>query len=141
MTDWSHSPRLPLSGKAGIGLRAPHLADFVASPPAVGWVEIHPENYMGGGPALRALERVRADLPISLHGVGLSLGSSDGLSERQLARLGNVIDRLQPALVSEHLSWSVIEGNYLNDLMPLPYTDESLTLVAGHIDLVQNRFR
>src|SRR5579859_2558604 len=141
MTDWSHSPRLPLSGKAGIGLRAPHLADFVASAPAVGWVEVHPENYMGGGPALRALERVRGDLPISLHGVGLSLGSADGLSERHLMRLNNLIDRLQPALVSEHLSWSVVEGNYLNDLMPLPYTEESLALVAAHVGLAQDRLR
>ena len=141
MTVWSHSPQLPLSGKAGIGLRAPHLAEFMASPPDVGWVEVHPENYMGGGPALRALERVRADLPVSLHGVGLSLGSADGLSERHLARLGSLIERLEPALVSEHLSWSVVEGNYLNDLMPLPYTEESLALVAGHIGFVQDRLR
>jgi len=131
----------PLPAKAGIGLRAPHLAEFVASPPAVGWVEVHPENYMGDGPALRALERVRADLPVSLHGVGLSLGSSDGLSERHLARLEKLTDRLQPALVSEHLSWSVVEGSYLNDLMPLPYTEESLVLVARHIDYVQDRLR
>ncbi|HXQ40441.1 MAG TPA: DUF692 domain-containing protein [Candidatus Udaeobacter sp.] len=139
MTAQSDSPLVPLSGKAGIGLRAPHLAEVVASPPAVGWVEVHPENYMGAGPALRALEQVRADLPVSLHGVGLSLGGSDGLSERHLARLAMLVDRLQPVLVSEHLSWSVVEGNYLNDLMPLPYTEESLVLVAGHIDQAQNR--
>ena len=131
--------QLPLRGKAGIGLRAPHLAEVVASPPAVGWVEVHPENYMGGGPALRALERVRHALPVSLHGVGLSLGSSDGLSERHLARLAQLVDRLQPVLVSEHLSWSVVAGNYLNDLMPLPYTEESLALVAGHVDQTQER--
>jgi uncharacterized protein len=141
MTGWSHSSQLPFSAKAGIGLRVPHLAEFVASPPAVGWVEVHPENYMGGGPALRALERVRSDLPVSLHGVGLSLGSADGISERHLARLGDLIDRLQPTLVSEHLSWSVVEGSYLNDLMPLPSTEESLALVAGHIDLAQDRLR
>ena len=141
MTGWSHSSQPPISAKAGIGLRAPHLAEFAASPPAVGWVEAHSENYMGGGPALRALERVRSDLPVSLHGVGLSLGSADGISERHLARLGSLIDRLQPALVSEHLSWSVVEGSYLNDLMPLPYTEESLALVVGHIDLTQDRLR
>ena len=141
MTPLSDSAQMPLSGKAGIGLRAQHLAEVVASPPAVGWVEVHPENYMGGGPALRALDRLRADLPVSFHGVGLSLGSSDGISERHLARLAELVDRLQPALVSEHLSWSVVEGNYLNDLMPLPYTEESLELVAGHINLVQGRLR
>jgi len=135
------APQAPLSGKAGIGLRAQHLAEVVASPPAVGWVEVHPENYMGGGPAFRALERVRAALPVSLHGVGLSLGGTDGLSERHLARLTILVDRLQPALVSEHLSWSAVEGNYLNDLMPLPYTEESLKLVAGHIDQTQDRLR
>ncbi len=136
---FTQMPRMPLSGKAGIGLRAQHLAEVVASPPAVGWVEVHPENYMCGGPALRALERVRADLPVSLHGVGLSLGSSDGLSERHLARLAVLVERLQPMLVSEHLSWSTVEGHYLNDLMPLPYMEESLALVAGHIDQAQNR--
>ena len=141
MTPQCDFTQMPLSGKAGIGLRAQHLAEVVASPPAVGWVEIHPENYMGGGPALRAIERVRADLPVSLHGVGLSLGSSDGLSERHLARLGEMIDRLQPALLSEHLSWSAVEGKYLNDLMPLPYTEESLALVAAHIGRAQDRLR
>jgi uncharacterized protein len=123
----------------GIGLRAPHLAEVAASPSLASWVEVHPENYMGGGPAFRALERIRADLPLSLHGVGLSIGGSDGISQRHLERLAQLVDRLQPALVSEHLSWSAVEGNYLNDLLPLPYTEESLALVAGHVNRIQNR--
>ncbi len=136
----SPSPRiesLPL--KTGIGLRAPHLAELSASPNAAAWIEVHPENYMGGGPAFRALERIRADLPLSLHGVGLSIGGSDGISERHLERLAGLVERLQPALVSEHLSWSAVEGNYLNDLLPLPYTEESLELVAGHVNRIQSR--
>jgi uncharacterized protein (UPF0276 family) len=123
---------LPL--EAGIGLRGPHLAEVVAMPPAVGFLEVHPENYMGGGPGLAALERLRRDKPLSLHGVGLSLGGGGGLDEAHLSRLSLLVDRLQPALVSEHLSWSIIEGVYLNDLLPLPYTEEALDLVSEHVE-------
>jgi uncharacterized protein len=125
--------------RAGIGLRGPHLAAVVASPPAVGFLEVHPENYMGGGPALCALERLRRDRPISLHGVGLSLGGTDGVDAGHLDRLAALVDRLNPLLVSEHLSWSIVEGVYLNDLLPLPYTEEALEVTARHIDKVQLR--
>lgn len=126
---------------AGIGLRGPHLSAIVAAPPAVGFLEVHPENYMGGGPALVALERLRRDRPLSLHGVGLSLGGTDGLDGAHLARLAELAGRLEPALVSEHLSWSSAEGVYLNDLLPLPYTQEALNLVVDHVDEVQERLR
>ena len=94
---------------------------------------------MGGGPALSALERLRSDRPVSLHGVGLSLGGTDGLDDTHLARLAALVERLQPVLVSEHLSWSIVEGVYLNDLLPLPYTEEALDITARHIDQVQLR--
>ena len=125
----------------GIGLRGPHLAAIVAAPPAVGFLEVHPENYMGGGPALGALERLRCERPISLHGVGLSLGGTDGIDQGHLERLAALVERLEPALVSEHLSWSIVEGVYLNDLLPLSYTEEALDLLAAHIDQVQTRLR
>ena len=123
---------------AGIGLRSPHVDEIIATRPEVGWLEIHAENYLGGGPALRALEAIRRDYPISVHGVGLSLGTADGLDARHLARVGALVERLQPALVSEHLSWSIAGGAYLNHLLPLPYTDEALALVAGHVARVQD---
>lgn len=121
----------------GIGLRAPHVGEILAIRPPIAWLEAHAENYMGGGPALRDLEAVRRDYPLALHGVGLSLGSADGLDARHLHRLRALVDRLQPRLVSEHLSWSITGGAYLNHLLPLPYTDESLTLLARHVDEAQ----
>jgi len=132
-------PPAEAARKAGIGLRGPHLAAVVASPPAVGFLEVHPENYMGGGPALGALERLRRDRPISLHGVGLSLGGTDGIDTGHLDRLAALVDRLAPFLVSEHLSWSGVGGVYLNDLLPLPYTEEALEVMVRHIDQVQTR--
>src|SRR5919197_6530232 len=112
-------PSQPLAG-AGIGLRSPHLGEIHDTRPAIGWLEVHAENYMegkggtlrgcpptrGGGPALRTLERLRRDYPLSVHGVGLSLGSADGLDGGHLERLARLVERLEPALVSEHLSWS-----------------------------------
>jgi len=121
----------------GIGLRAPHVDEIIATRPPIGWLEIHAENYLGGGPARRALETLRRDYPISVHGVGLSLGSADGLDARHLGRVRALVQWLEPALVSEHLSWSIVGGAYLNHLLPLPYTKEALALVAGHVDRVQ----
>jgi len=121
----------------GIGLRSPHVAEILATRPAVAFLEVHPENYFGGGSALAALERMRRDYPISLHGVGLSLGGSDGLDTRHLARLAKLIERLDPALVSEHLAWSVVNGAYLNHLLPLPYDEESLDVVCSRVAQVQ----
>ncbi len=129
----------PKPVKTGIGLRGPHMAEIMARHPAVGWLEVHAENYMGHGPAYRALERLRPDYPLSLHGVGLSLGSADGIDDAHLTRLKTLADSLDPCLISEHLSWSDIEGVYLNDLLPLPYTEEVLDLVAEHVDRVQAR--
>lgn len=122
---------------AGIGLRAPHVAEVMATRPPVPWLEVHPENYMGGGPAVRELERIRADYPLALHGVGLSLGSAEGIDDRHLARLRGLVERLAPALVSEHLSWSIAGGAYLNHLLPLPYDGETLDLLARHVERAQ----
>ncbi|HEU4371725.1 MAG TPA: DUF692 domain-containing protein [Methylomirabilota bacterium] len=125
--------------ESGIGLRAPHVAEVLATRPAVGWLEVHAENYMGGGPAIRALEHLRRDYPLSLHGVGLSLGTAGGLDGGHLQRLAALAARLQPALVSEHLSWSTVDGAYLNHLLPLPYTEETLAVVAEHVGRAQDR--
>jgi uncharacterized protein len=121
----------------GIGLRTPHVAEILATRPAVAFLEVHPENYFGGGPALAALERLRCDYPLSLHGVGLSLGGSDALDTRHLARLARLVERLDPVLVSEHLAWSVVDGVYLNHLLPLPYDEESLDTMCSRVDQAQ----
>jgi len=124
----------------GIGLRAPHYRDFLAEPQPVGWLEVHSENYFGdGGWDLHVLELLRADYPTSLHGVGLSLGSADSLAEPHLRKLERLVRRIEPALVSEHLCWGAIGGRHANDLLPLPYTDEALALVATRVDAVQVR--
>ena len=133
------APTPGTSPLSGIGLRAPHVAEVAATRPAIGWLEVHAENYMGGGPAVAALERVRRDYPVSIHGVGLSLGSAEGLDAAHLERLVRLVARLDPVLVSEHLSWSIVGGAYLNHLLPLPYTDESLALVARHVERAQER--
>ena len=122
----------------GIGLRAPHYGSFLHERPAIGWLEVHSENYFGdGGYDLHVLERVRRDYPLSLHGVGLSLGSADGLRETHLAKLKRLVERIQPALVSEHLCWGAFAGRHFNDLLPLPYTREALDLMVARVDQVQ----
>lgn len=127
--------------RSGIGLRAPHHAEIVASRPAVGFLEVHAENYMGGGAALHHLEAARREWPVSLHGVGLSLGSAQGLDASHLARLARLAGRIEPFLVSEHLSWSGLPGLYLNDLLPLPYTQEALAVVVENVDRAQTALR
>ncbi len=124
---------------AGIGLRAPHVAEVLATRPDLAWVEVHAENYMGGGPGRSALEAVRARMPVALHGVGLSLGSADGLDDRHLERLATLVAAVEPCLVSEHLAWSVSGGRYLNHLLPLPLTEESLAVVAASVQRCQER--
>jgi uncharacterized protein len=114
------------------------MATVLATRPAVAWFEVHAENYTGSGPALRALQDIRRDYPIALHGVGLSLGSAEALDERHLARLRRLVDRIEPMLVSEHLAWSVADGVYFNHLLPLPYTEESLDVVSRHIGQAQD---
>jgi uncharacterized protein len=125
---------------AGIGLRAPHVGYVLANRPRVAWFEVHSENYFAdGGQAIAALERIRVDYPIALHGVGLSLGSTDPLDEEHLAKLERLIARIDPRLVSEHLCWSSVGGRHLNDLLPLPYTAEALDHLCARVDAVQER--
>jgi uncharacterized protein (UPF0276 family) len=121
----------------GVGLRGPHMTEILATRPALGWFEVHPENYMGNGPALSRLLAVRRDYPLSLHGVGLSLGSAEGLDADHLRRLKELAAQTEPLLVSEHLSWSVVDGAYLNDLLPLPYTGATLELVSRNVATAQ----
>lgn len=135
------SERGPIPSGAGIGLRFPHHQAVLDLRPSVGWLEVHTENYMGGGTSLRYLDAVRRDYPVSLHGVALSLGSAEGLSADHLERVRRVIDRIEPALVSEHLSWSVVNGVYLADLLPLPMTEEALEIVCRHVDQMQTDLR
>ena len=106
-----------LPNPVGIGLRAPYFREFETARPAVGWLEVHAENFIGQGPALTRLERIRRDYALSLHGVGLSLGSAEGLDQDHLRRFRALIERTDPFLVSDHLSWSVTGGVYLNDLL------------------------
>ncbi len=123
-----------IPAQAGIGLRAQHYHEVVETHPATGWFEVHSENYFGdGGPPLNFLEQVRRDYPLSLHGVGLSLGSTDPLNLTHLQKLKALITRFAPGLVSEHLCWSSVGGLYLNDLLPLPYTEEALQHVGQRI--------
>lgn len=125
------------AGQVGIGLRAPHVADVIASRPAIAWLEVHAENYLGGGAAVSRLNGIRRDFPLSLHGVGLSLGSAEGLDRDHLRRLAALIARTEPFLVSEHLSWSISGGVYLNDLLPLPYTEETLDILVRNVTAAQ----
>lgn len=123
----------------GLSLKAEHFSTILRDRPPVGWFEIHPENYMGdGGPMHRYLSAIRQCYPLSMHGVGMSLGSADGISEEHLAKLKDVVSRYQPEQVSEHLAWSHWNGIFLNDLLPLPYTGESLAVICENIDRVQS---
>jgi uncharacterized protein (UPF0276 family) len=123
---------------AGIGLRHPHLAEILERRPAAGWLEIHAENYMNDTPASQALDKLRGHFELSVHGVGLSLGSAEGIDRDHLFRLKAVCDRYQPTIVSEHLAWCIGEGVYLNDLLPIPHDEEALAILAHNIDLTQS---
>jgi uncharacterized protein len=123
----------------GVGFKAEHFEPIVETGPKLGFFEVHAENYMGaGGPPHRRLDAIRERYRLSLHGVGLSIGSPGPLDGAHLARLAAVAKRFEPALVSEHLAWSTHEGAFFNDLLPLPYTPETLARVADHIDEAQN---
>ncbi|AFQ51878.1 DUF692 domain-containing protein [Burkholderia cepacia] len=130
------TPR-PIPARAGVGLRFRHHQAVLDEQPAIPWFEVHTENYMGGGVASSYLDAIRQDYPLSLHGVGLSLGSADGLDGAHLARVREAVRRFEPALVSEHVSWSAAGGTYLADLLPLPMTEEALDVVCRHVDQVQ----
>jgi len=130
-----------IPAKAGIGLRFQHHQAVIDTQPDVPWMEVHTENYMGGGTALRYLDAIRRDVPISLHGVGLSLGSAEGLDPAHLERIRRVAERIEPGLMSEHIAWSVVDGAYLADLLPLPMTEEALDVVCRHVDQMQSRLK
>lgn len=132
----------PIPAQAGVGLRSQHFCEILDERPPLTWLEIHPENYFGeGGAPLRILERIRAIYPLSFHGVGLSIGSTDPLNHVHLYKLKALVDRFNPAFVSEHLSWSSVDGQFFNELLPLPYTPESLDHVCVRIEEVQDFLR
>lgn len=128
-----------IPARGGLGLKAEHYRAVLAAKPELGFFEIHAENYMGeGGPPHRYLTAIRQDYPLSLHGVGLSIGGNRPLDKSHLQRLRALIERYQPGLFSEHLAWSTHDTGYLSDLLPLPYTASTLTQVCAHIDETQS---
>ncbi len=130
--------RTDILAAAGVGLKPEHYAVILSERPSIGFFEVHAENYMGaGGPPHRYLSEVRSHYPLSLHGVGLSIGADAGLDAAHLQRLKGLIERYQPSLFSEHLAWSTHDGAFFNDLLPVPYTVETLLRVVSHIDEVQ----
>jgi uncharacterized protein (UPF0276 family) len=132
----------PLGGVAGTSFKPEHLQAILGAKRQRGFFEVHAENYMGaGGPPHRALEAVRRDHPISLHGVCMSIGGPQPLDKAHLGRFRGLVARYQPALVSEHLAWSTHETSFFNDLLPLPYTAATLRNVCDHIDQVQDAIR
>lgn len=131
-----------LPDRAGIGLKSCHCAEILSSGPDVGWFEVHPENYMGaGGPPHRWLTAIREQWPLSLHAVGVSLGSAGGLDPAHVARIRALTERYQPAMVSEHLAWSSVDGAYLNDLLPVPLTGGVLDLFVRNVDSLQTALK
>jgi len=128
----------PIPARAGVGLRADHYVDVLNEHPDLGWFEVHSENYFGdGGRPLYYLEKIAEQYPISFHGVGLSIGTTDVLDTQHLKKLKNLIQRFQPGLVSEHLSWGSVGGRHFNDLFPMPYTDEALNHMVERVSRVQ----
>lgn len=133
------STHMTSSPFVGIGLRHPHYHEVLEKRPALDWFEVHSENFFdAGGPSLKILTKIRDHYPISLHGIGLSLGSADGLQKPHLARLAKLVDRIDPFLFSEHLSWGRVGSTYLPDLLPIPYTQESLDLFCKNVGKVQD---
>jgi hypothetical protein len=123
---------------AGIGLRLPHIEEAVATRPPVAWLEIHPENFIANPHATELLSDLAGSYPVSVHTVGVSVGSATGIDRKHLARVRALIERIDPVLVSGHLAWSTHGSEYLNDLLPLPYTDETLRLVSDQLAEVQD---
>ena len=133
------SPERRLPAKTGVGFKSQHYVEILANPGPVAWLEVHAENYMGdGGRPLAQLRALAERFAISVHGVGLSIGGEEPLDRDHLARLKHLLSWLQPASFSEHLAWSSHGGAFFNDLLPLPYTDETLARVAAHISQVQD---
>jgi len=132
----------PLPVRAGIGLKAQHYQDIIDTAPDIGWLEVHSENYMcAGGPTQKWLSAMRERYAISMHGVGLSLGSAGPLDDAHLTRLCDLERRVEPGAISEHLSWSIADGVYLNDLIALPYTEESLDVFSTHVLQMQDALK
>jgi uncharacterized protein (UPF0276 family) len=127
--------------RAGIGWRSPHHAELLERRPPVGFLEVHAENHMGGGRRTAVLEWARRDYPISIHGVGLSLGSVEPVDGVHLDWFAELVSAINPLLVSEHVAWCRQDGVYLNDLLPLPYTEEALDVLTRNIDRVQGRLK
>lgn len=135
----SHRVLTALPPRAGLGLKPQHYAEILQDSPRIGFFEVHAENYMGaGGPPHRSLERIRARYPLSVHGVGLSIGGDLPLDRAHLGRLKRLLERYAPASFSEHLAWSSHDALFLNDLLPVPYERQTLTRVCEHIDQVQD---
>jgi uncharacterized protein (UPF0276 family) len=131
-------PAFPVAGLAGTSFKHEHLNAILAESRHRGFFEVHAENYMGaGGPPHQALEHIRRDHPVSLHGVCMSIGAPQALDRAHLARFCALVERYEPALVSEHLAWSTHERNYFNDLLPLPYTEPTLARMCEHVEEVQ----
>ena len=126
---------------AGVGLRLPHLAEVAAGASGAAWLEAHPENFLGTPHARELLLRARHHHPVALHTVGVSVGSATGVDRTHLARIRALIDELEPFLVSGHLAWSTYDGVYLNDLLPIPYDDEALRVIAANVQEVQDALR
>jgi len=123
----------------GIGLRSPHIAEFLETKPAIDFVEVHSENYFAdGGIVLTTLQEICDHYPLSLHGVGLSLGRTDNLDANHLRKLKRLVDRFEPQWVSDHICWGALGDRYANDLLPLPYTDEALNILCDHISYTQD---
>lgn len=135
--DGATRPSPPAAGSVGIGLRYPHHRHVLENSPQVDWFEVHAENYLGEGLAAETLDLIRERYAISLHATACSLGSADGIDERHLARLRHMIDRIDPFLVSDHLSWGSVGEMSLPDLLPLPYTREALRIVARNVEIAQ----
>jgi uncharacterized protein len=129
------APRSPRS--AGVGLRLPHLAEVAATAPSAAWFEIHPENFLANPHGRELLQDIARRYTISVHTVGVSIGSVDGIDRVHLARVKQLVDEVDPVLISGHLAWSTHQGAYLNDLLPLPYDEETLQLVSTHLHQVQ----
>lgn len=126
----------------GLGLRYPHIEQFASELPPVGWVEVHSENYLSlGGPAFDKLLEIRKNYPISLHGIGMSLGSADGLDDTHLEQVQKLIDAIDPFMVSDHLSWSSIDNIFLPELLPTPFNKETLEIFARNISKAQEKFK
>lgn len=127
------------SDKVGIGLRSPHINQILTKTPKISWLEVHSENYYAaGGPAIKTLQEIRKNYPISLHCVGNSLGSSQKIDLVHLKKLKNLIEMIDPFLVSDHISWGAVDGKNFNDLLPLPYTSKSLKAISDNVSVMQD---